>query len=82
MRGILKAFLSDGVYLTIRHLPGVVFNYYVKYFVRIFVVSNGTFIVNIVTGLYFTQDNCADGLRCKLISTLFQEPEANSRYTR
>lgn len=80
VRGILKAFLSDGVYLKISHLPGVVFNYYVEHFLRIFDFSNATFLANVATDCTAHRTIVQTGSEGKLICILFQEPETDSRY--
>ena len=43
VRGILKVFLSESVWLVVRRLSWVMFHYYVKYFV----FSDGTAIINL-----------------------------------
>ena len=81
VRGILKAFLSHGVYLTIRQLSGVAFKCYVKSVVCIFVSSNSTFIFNFVIDCTSHRTIVKMGSEDTIISTLFQEPEADSIHT-
>jgi hypothetical protein len=76
VRGILKAFLSHGVYLMISHLSGVVF----KHFACIFVFNNRTLSVNIVIDCTSQRTIVQMGSEDTLISILFQEIEADSRH--